>query len=124
MCGSPGYVAPELLNEKGYDTQADVFSAGVIMYVMLTGRLLFRGNDLDEILDKNRQCVLDFPACVWESISESGRDLIKCMLKADPKERITAAEALEHTWFKKENDNVIKVEKFETQSAAVKTKND
>ena len=123
MCGSPGYVAPELLNEKGYDTQADVFSAGVIMYVMLTGRLLFRGNDLDEILDKNRQCVLDFPACVWESISESGRDLIKCMLKADPKERITAAEALEHTWFKKENDNVIKVEKFETQSAAVKTQN-
>lgn len=77
MCGSPGYVAPELLNDKGYDTQADVFSAGVILYVMLTGRLLFRGSDLEEILDKNRQCILDFPAVVWESITETGRDLIK-----------------------------------------------
>lgn len=44
-CGSPGYVAPELLQDKGYNCQADVFSVGVIFYIMLTGRLLFNGND-------------------------------------------------------------------------------
>lgn len=61
-CGSPGYVAPELLNDLGYDCRADAFSAGVIMYVLLTGRPLFRGDTLTEILEKNRNCVLDFPA--------------------------------------------------------------
>ena len=60
-CGSPGYVSPELLNDLGYDCQADVFSAGVIMYVMLTGRPLFRGDNPNEILQKNQACELDFP---------------------------------------------------------------
>ena len=49
-CGSPGYVAPELLLDLGYNCAADVFSVGMIMYVMLTGRLVFRGDNLNEIL--------------------------------------------------------------------------
>ena len=44
-CGSPGYVSPELLRNEGYSCSADIFSAGVIFYVILTGRPLFKGQD-------------------------------------------------------------------------------
>ena len=52
-CGSPGYVSPELLQEKGYNCISDMFSAGVIFYVMLTGRPLFKGSNPNSILAKN-----------------------------------------------------------------------
>ena len=65
-CGSPGYVAPELLREEGYNCQADVFSAGVIFYVILTGRPLFKGSTLKEIHEKNKKCDYSFVDRQWE----------------------------------------------------------
>ena len=50
-CGSPGYVSPELLRNEGYNCSSDIFSAGVIFYVILTGRPLFKGHDQIMILE-------------------------------------------------------------------------
>lgn len=98
-CGSPGYVSPELLNDKGYDCQADVFSAGVIMYVMLTGRPLFRGDNINEILERNRNCSLQFTSVSWDCLSPEAKDLVQKLLIADPDKRMTPTEALAHPWF-------------------------
>mmetsp|Transcript_3907 Transcript_3907/g.2891 ORF Transcript_3907/g.2891 Transcript_3907/m.2891 type:complete len:235 (-) Transcript_3907:477-1181(-) len=60
-CGSPGYVAPEILNDEGYGTQVDIFSAGIILYILLTGKFVFSGKNIKEILYKNRDCMVPFP---------------------------------------------------------------
>jgi len=79
-CGSPGYVAPELLQEKGYNCQADIFSVGVIFYIILTGRPLFKGNSPSQILNKNMKCEYDFCDRQWESISQAAKDLCEKLL--------------------------------------------
>jgi len=64
-CGSPGYVAPEILNDEGYGTQVDIFSAGIILYILLTGKFVFSGKNIKEILFKNRDCIVPFPPQYW-----------------------------------------------------------
>lgn len=68
-CGSPGYVAPEVLTGEGYSYGADVFSAGAIMFVLLTGRQLFKGIDYEELLANNKKCEIEFDPRLWDRIS-------------------------------------------------------
>ena len=89
-CGSPGYVAPELLRNEGYNCSADVFSAGVIFYVMLTGRPLFPGSTPEIVLAKNKKCEYKFASCFWTQISPEARDLVFKMTTEDPAHRISA----------------------------------
>jgi serine/threonine protein kinase len=100
-CGSPGYVAPEILMAKagqGYGNEVDVFSAGVTLYVMLCGYEPFYGENEKELIQANKHAEIDFPSSEWGRISPEARDLVEQMLKADPTERITAKDALEHDW--------------------------
>ena len=103
-CGSPGYVAPELLNNEGYGQKADVFSAGVILYVMLTGRPAFPGTNCGEVLSKNKKCELVFAPKHWDKVSPEGMDLTKRLLEKRPEDRLSASEALEHEWFANDID--------------------
>lgn len=98
-CGSPGYVAPEILEDVGYAENSDVFSAGVILYVLLTGRPVFRGYNLNEILLKNKRCEIEYPDKYWSKISHQAKDIVAKLLNKNPHERISAAEALQHEWF-------------------------
>ena len=79
-CGSPGYVAPEILNNLGYGCKVDIFSLGVIMYILLTAKFVFNAKDYNDILKKNKQCKVAFPKRLWENLSEEAMDLCQKML--------------------------------------------
>jgi len=98
-CGTPGYVAPEILADEKYDEKVDVFSAGVILYILLTGGSPFYSESYSDILRKNQDCQINYNFREFgHRISPPAVDLMKKMLVKDPKQRITAQEALEHEW--------------------------
>lgn len=91
--GSPFYIAPEVL-AGGYNQAADVWSAGVILYILLSGMPPFWGKTKSKIFDAVSAADLRFPSDPWDHISASARDLIMGMLRVDPSTRLTAAEVL------------------------------
>lgn len=98
-CGTPCYVAPEILREQGYNTKSDIFSLGSLMFNLLTGRFLFKGADKYELLAANKQCDLTkIPEYLME-YSPTCIDLVKLMLNPNPRVRPTARDALAHPWF-------------------------
>ncbi|EZG71442.1 putative serine/threonine-protein kinase [Gregarina niphandrodes] len=99
-CGSPGYVAPEVLLEKGkYNSKCDVFSAGVVLYTMLTGKPPFRGEDAKCILKKNARAKIVFP----DYLSEEVKSLISWMTQRRPELRCSTQDALQHPFFTHES---------------------
>ncbi|CAA0404388.1 unnamed protein product [Arabidopsis thaliana] len=97
LVGSAYYVAPEVLH-KHYGPECDVWSAGVILYILLCGFPPFWAESEIGIFRKILQGKLEFEINPWPSISESAKDLIKKMLESNPKKRLTAHQVLCHPW--------------------------
>ncbi|KAF2550114.1 hypothetical protein F2Q68_00037865 [Brassica cretica] len=97
VVGSPYYVAPEVLLKR-YGPEADVWTAGVILYILLSGVPPFWAETQQGIFDAVLKGYIDFDSDPWPVISDSAKDLIRRMLSSKPAERLTAHEVLRHPW--------------------------
>jgi calcium-dependent protein kinase len=97
--GTSYYIAPEVLKER-YDEKCDVWSCGIILYILLCGYPPFNGNTNVEIFHAIQNQNPLFTGEEWEDITNEAKDLIKIMLKKNPNERWSAEECLKHKWFK------------------------
>jgi calcium-dependent protein kinase len=102
--GSPYYMAPEMLNGN-YSNETDVWSMGVILYVMMTGVQPFQGKTQEEVFDKISRGVYDVKLLEKQKCSEQVKDLIKKLLVLDPKRRLLLEMALEHPWITMHQNN-------------------
>jgi len=98
-CGSPGYVAPEVIDKEGFREQSDIFSIGVVLFFMLSGKLPFKGSDVMSTLRRTSRAVVNFePYRQFEAVSDQGKDFIRLLLTRSPSQRPTAEEALLQSW--------------------------
>jgi serine/threonine protein kinase len=100
-CGTLSYVAPEVLTMQGYGKEADLWSVGVIMFLLMCGKLPFDGDDHNEIIRNTIQAELKPNLTIWNKLSEEARSLMNGLLNKVPKDRITAREALKHPFISK-----------------------
>jgi len=100
LTGSVYYISPEVLSKnRSYSEKCDVWSCGIIMYILLTGLPPFNGENDEEIMTKIMNGKFDMNKYPWPIISSQAKDLIKRLLEFDCNKRITAEEALQHPWF-------------------------
>ncbi|KAK9289737.1 hypothetical protein L1049_007896 [Liquidambar formosana] len=97
IVGSPYYMAPEVL-KRNYGPEVDVWSAGVILYILLCGVPPFWAETEQGVAQAIIRSVVDFKRDPWPRVSDNAKDLVKKMLDPNPKQRLTAQEVLDHPW--------------------------
>ncbi|TSS48101.1 Calcium/calmodulin-dependent protein kinase type 1G [Bagarius yarrelli] len=97
-CGTPGYVAPEVLAQKPYSKAVDCWSIGVITYILLCGYPPFYEESETRLFSKIMKAQYEFDSPFWDDISESAKDFIRNMMQKNPNLRYTTEQALRHPW--------------------------
>uniref|UniRef100_A0A8C9SZA3 Calcium/calmodulin-dependent protein kinase IGb n=1 Tax=Scleropages formosus TaxID=113540 RepID=A0A8C9SZA3_SCLFO len=97
-CGTPGYVAPEVLAQKPYSKAVDCWSIGVITYILLCGYPPFYEETETRLFSKIMKAQYEFDSPFWDDISDSAKDFIRNMMQKNPKMRYAPDQALRHPW--------------------------
>jgi len=102
LCGTPQYLAPEIINKKdgktiGYSKVVDIWSMGVILYILLVGYPPFDSQDTEAM----RTAKYSFKHRKWNNVSQDAKDLISHMIVVDPLKRYTIEDTINHPWFTK-----------------------
>nr|XP_025948899.1 calcium/calmodulin-dependent protein kinase type 1 [Dromaius novaehollandiae] len=97
-CGTPGYVAPEVLAQKPYSKAVDCWSIGVIAYILLCGYPPFYDENDAKLFEQILRAEYEFDSPYWDDISDSAKDFIKHLMEKDPSKRFTCEQALQHPW--------------------------
>ncbi|XP_046552093.1 LOW QUALITY PROTEIN: serine/threonine-protein kinase 17B-like [Haliotis rubra] len=105
IIGTPDYVAPEVLDYEPLNTMTDMWSMGVLAYVMLSACAPFAGENNQETFCNISQVKLDFPPELFGETSDQAQDFISCLLVKNPRKRLTARQCLDHQWLKTSVDN-------------------
>ena len=100
ITGTPNYIAPEVIKES-YTEKCDMWSCGIIMYLLLSGKFPFKAGGHDELLNKISYGKYNLEHGIWKTISDSAKDLISHLIEKNPSRRFSSKQALEHPWVKK-----------------------
>ena len=103
-CGTPGYVAPEVLEQRPYNEACDFWSVGVVLFILLSGTPPFYDEDNFALFEKIKSCDYSFSAPSWRTISEEAKDFISRLLVADPAARMTGDQIMNHPWILCQNE--------------------
>jgi len=115
-CGTPGYIAPEVLHMKGYNKLCDIWSLGVIVYILLCGFPPFYADNDAQLFEKIKKGRYEFLKPYWDPVSETAKDFIRAMLIVDPAKRPDCDALLQHPWIKAKAEAAAAAGKLNTVS--------
>ena len=107
LCGTPGFVAPEILNKSSYGTKVDMWSVGVIIYILLGGYPPFIANNERDLFRKIKKGEYEFHDDYWKNVSTEAKDLISSLLVVDSSKRCSARDALSSHWITKVDTSLV-----------------
>jgi calcium/calmodulin-dependent protein kinase I len=108
QCGTPFFVAPEILTRRPYDQQSDMWSVGCIVFLLISGSLPFVGRSQKELFRRIVAGKFEFKDDDWKGVSDDAKDMVQKLLTLNPDQRLTAKKALLHPWLKVSADRLSK----------------
>ena len=120
QCGTPAYLAPEIIIDKGYEGFfVDIWSLGVLLFAMLCGTVPFKASNLEDLHKLILKGEFSFP----NELSQDAQSLVRGMIQLEPKQRLTVPQILSHAWLKETNEDESDEEEEENNDEGGKDNN-